>query len=187
MSEKRSDKEKKAREDVFALEHSIAHLLHRAQQVGADKFADRNHPVSLRQFGVLAAIGAHPGANQRDLVRAASIDRSTLADMLKRLELIGLVEKTASETDARANCIALTLLGREVLIAGADDARKADQAVLNAMPKSKRKAFEEALVRMARLLDEAAEVAARAEKKRRKEAGKARKAEAKRKARVAAK
>src|SRR5262245_20836336 len=83
----REREERRAREEAaFVLAHSPVHLMHRAQQVAADKFAKRNHPVNLRQFGVLAAIAAHPNASQSDLVRAASIDRSTLADMLKRLE-----------------------------------------------------------------------------------------------------
>jgi DNA-binding MarR family transcriptional regulator len=181
--EREKELERRAREDAaFALAHSTVHLMQRAQQVGADKFAKRGHPVSLRQFGVLAAIAAHPNASQSDLVRTASIDRSTLADMLKRLELMGLVAKSASETDGRANTVALTPRGRDVLAEGAEDAEKADHAVLSALPKAKRKGFHETLMLLAEMLDEEAEKVAREEKRKRKEAlARQRKEEKKRK------
>ncbi len=154
--------------EPFLLERSIAHLLNRAQQVAADRFARKGHAITLRQFGMLAAVASHPGANQNDLVRITSVDRSTLADMLKRLQVLGLVEKSASPDDARANVVALTEKGAEMLRLAADDARKADQAVLDALPKAKREAFKTALQKLAKSIDEAMEKAEREERKRRK-------------------
>lgn len=156
--------------DDFALARSTSFLLNRAYQVAADRFsaAAGVGQLSLRQFAVLAAIADKPGASQNDLVRAVSVDRSTLADMLKRLAAQGLVAKAASTKDARANEVALTAAGQRMLDAAFDHARKADQAVLGVLPKSKRKTFQETLQRLARALDEAAEKAERDERKRRK-------------------
>lgn len=154
----------------FALPRSTAYLLYRAQQVAAERFAKRGkeRQLSLRQFMVMSAIADRPGASQNDLVRSASVDRSTLADMLKRLETMGLVVKGASERDGRANALELTPAGRKLLSESDEDARKADQAILDALPKSKRKSFQDMLLRLAAALDEAAEKAEREERKRRK-------------------
>jgi MarR family transcriptional regulator, temperature-dependent positive regulator of motility len=156
--------------DHFTLTRSTAYLLYRAQQVAAERFAKRGkeRQLSLRQFMVLSAIAERPGSSQNDLVRSASVDRSTLADMLKRLESVGLVIKGASERDARANALELTAAGRKLLAEADEDARKADQAILDALPKSKRKSFQDMLQRLAKALDEAAEKAEREERKRRK-------------------
>ncbi len=156
--------------DHFTLARSTAYLLYRAQQAAAERFAKRGkeRQLSLRQFMVLSAIADRPGASQNDLVRSASVDRSTLADMLKRLESLGLVVKGASERDGRANALELTPDGKRLLAEADEDARKADQAILDALPKSKRKSFQDMLLRLAAALDEAAEKAEREERKRRK-------------------
>lgn len=153
--------------DAFLLSRSISHQLHRASQVAAARFARRAPDwLSLRQYGVLAAIAAKPGASQSALVRAASIDRSTLADMLKRLEALGLVRKAASASDGRAKAVELTEEGRAVLADAAEDARRADEAVLEAVPKAKRKGFKAALLGLAEQLDAAERKAARKNRKR---------------------
>jgi len=154
----------------FVLSRSTAYLLYRAQQVAADRFAKRGkeRQLSLRQFMVLSVIADRPGASQNDLVRSASIDRSTVADMLKRLEAMGLIIKAASERDGRANALELTPAGRKLLSEADEDARKADQAVLDALPKSKRKSFQDTLQRLAEALDESAQQAEREDRKRRK-------------------
>jgi len=81
---------------------------------------------------------------------------------------MGLVVKGASERDGRANALELTPSGRKLLSESDEDARKADQAILDALPKSKRKSFQDMLLRLAAALDEAAEKAEREERKRRK-------------------
>lgn len=165
--------------DTFTLARSTSHLLHRAHQVAAERFAKRTDKLSLRQYAVLAAIADKPGASQMALVRLTSVDRSTLADMLKRLVELGLVQKSRSPDDARAQSVALTAQGKRMLQEAAEHARKADQAVLEALPKSKRIAFQEALQRLARNIDKAAEEEAkRARKERKRLKAEARKAEA---------
>lgn len=159
--------------DLFTLSRSISHQLHRASQVAAERFS-RGAPdaLSLRQYSVLAAIADKPGASQSALVRAASVDRSTLADMLKRLEAMGLIHKEASASDARAKAVALTKEGQRVLADAARDAHRADQAVLDVVPKGKRKSFQAALLALTEKLDllEKKEREERKKKKRKREA-----------------
>ena len=102
---------------VAVLDRSPSHLLHRALQRALDIYAEEfgEGGVTQRQFAVLAAADAREGATQADLVRVTGIDRSTLADMAKRMIDKGLLERERSSLDARANAVRLTAAGRAAL------------------------------------------------------------------------
>lgn len=154
-AEKSSDR---GRGEAFVLARSLSHLLHRAQQMAADAFA-RAYPddtLTFRQFAVLAAVAESPGGSQSDLVRATGIDRSTLADMIARMEKKNLVSRETSKSDGRAKAVKLTAKGQRKLADAAPVARQADEALLGALPKTKQKAFVETL----EALQAAAEAAA---------------------------
>jgi DNA-binding MarR family transcriptional regulator len=138
----------------YALAWSASHLLHRAEQLASECFAElSNNELTLRQFAVLAAIAGDPGLSQSALVRVTGIDRSTLADMMGRMEERGLVIRTASATDARALSIQLSPEGGAVLKAMDKHARAADAAVLDLLTKPKRRAFLATLVKLSKLAD----------------------------------
>jgi DNA-binding MarR family transcriptional regulator len=141
------------REDGYALVKSASHLLHRAQQLAVDRFAASD--VTLRQFALLTAISARAGQNQTELVNATGIDRSTLADMIMRMEERGLLARGRSSEDGRAKSVTLTASGRAALNAAMPRARAADEAIMMALPRSSRGPFLETL----RLIAEAADVA----------------------------
>ena len=63
---------------------SLIHALHRASQVAEDRFARELGDIDItpRQ---LAVIDAHDGPSQTDIVEESGIDRSTLADIVRRL------------------------------------------------------------------------------------------------------
>src|SRR5581483_6633529 len=102
---------------VAVLDRSPSHLLHRALQKALDIYAEEfgDGAITQRQFAVLAAAEAREGATQADLVRITGIDRSTLADMAKRMIDKGLLERERSSLDARANAVRLTDAGRGAL------------------------------------------------------------------------
>jgi len=164
--------------DVFELAVSTSHLLHRAQQLAADRFTllVGDNTLTLRQFAVLAAIAKAPGLSQAELVRATGIDRSTLADMMPRMEKRGWIERTASPADLRANAVSLAAAGQETLKQARHHARAADAAILDALPKSKRRAFLAALEKLSKVSDKAVE---REEREARKEQRKLARAQAK--------
>jgi DNA-binding MarR family transcriptional regulator len=111
-----------------ALDQSPSHLLHRALQRALDIYAEAfgEGGITQRQFALLAAADEHEGATQADLVRITGIDRSTLADMARRMIGKDLLERQRSNVDGRANAVRLTEAGRAVLtdarpkMAGAD-------------------------------------------------------------------
>ena len=96
---------------------SLIHLLHRASQVAEDRLTRELGDVDVtpRQLAVLGAIEAHDGASQTDIVVATGVDRSTVADMVRRLLKRGLVSRKRTMDDARAYAVQLTNAGRRVL------------------------------------------------------------------------
>lgn len=166
--------------DQYRLASSASHLLHRAEQLAADRFAQlARDTISLRQFAVLVAISERPGLSQSDLVRATGIDRSTLADMLGRMEQRELVVRTPSSSDGRAHSVLLGPSGGTILSAMTKHARAADAAILDLLPRTKRRTFLNTLTKLSKLAEEAAVKAEREQKKRAKREARAQAAEAK--------
>jgi DNA-binding MarR family transcriptional regulator len=148
-------------EGGFTLTRSPSHLLHRAQQMAAEHFSSLfNDPdLTLRQFAVLAALAERTDLTQTDLVRATGIDRSTLADMVGRMEKRHLVARERSASDKRAKLVRLTNRGRAKLLEAAPHAMAADQMLMAALPKPRRQTFLDVLGLLAAAADAAAEEA----------------------------
>ena len=155
-----------------ALERSPSHLLHRALQLALDIYAEETGPDALtqRQYAVLAAVAAHEGLTQTDLVHATGIDRSTLADLVARMIGKHLIARERSAADARANTVSLTETGRAALTATGPRVAAADARILKLLPARKRDTFLSVLHDMGRAAEaaspaEAPETAAKLKKK----------------------
>ncbi|MFN3607970.1 MAG: MarR family winged helix-turn-helix transcriptional regulator [Hyphomonas sp.] len=127
----------------FNLNSSPSHLLHRAQQIAANHSAAalKSAGVTLRQFSVLAALSGNEGVSQSDLVNATGIDRSTLADMVARMETAGLIKRADSKTDARAKSVSLTAKGKKAYDKALPAVTKADDALFSTLAKAKQDAL----------------------------------------------
>jgi DNA-binding MarR family transcriptional regulator len=153
-----------AKGGIAALDQSPSHLLHRALQRALDIYVEEfgESGVTQRQFAVLAAADEHEGATQADLVRITGIDRSTLADMARRMIGKGLLERERSNVDARANAVRLTDAGREALSEARPKMAQADARLLKLISGGGRRS---AFVGLLRDLTRAAAPAEAAEKK----------------------
>ncbi|MBN8529820.1 MAG: MarR family transcriptional regulator [Caulobacterales bacterium] len=172
---------KSSKKNAGPLAASPSHLMHRALQLALDVYTEEVGPDGLtqRQFAVLEAVSAKAGLSQTDLVRATGIDRSTLADLVARMESKGLVERRRSTLDARAMTVRLTEAGTAALEAMRPRVQSADKRILALLPKGRREAFLTVLAELAATADAAPDLAkaeARAAKKAAKEARKAEKA-----------
>jgi DNA-binding MarR family transcriptional regulator len=140
----------------FRLSASPSHLLRRAEQYAAEIFLKAGTDgVTLRQTVLLAAIAEAEGASQSDLVVATGIDRSTLAEMMARMEKKGLIARAASTEDGRAKSVKLTRDGRNRLDAALPAMRAVDAALLDALARNKRASFTAALAALADAADDA--------------------------------
>ncbi|MEQ8824171.1 MAG: MarR family transcriptional regulator [Filomicrobium sp.] len=125
------------------LEQSPIHLLHRAGQCAGDVFQSemRREDLTPRQYAVLVAVSEKEGLSQTNLVEMTGIDRSTLADIIRRMLKKGLVQRRRTKEDARAYAVKLTDEGRKILESAQPMARKVDDRILEALPTSQRERF----------------------------------------------
>lgn len=134
-----------AKADVSAL-----HLLHRAGQCADDLFAKNvgKSDLTPRQFAVLRMVAKVEDLSQTALVEATGIDRSTLADIVRRLVERGLLQRKRTRQDARTYAVRLTAAGRNALNSAMPAASTTDEHVLGALPAGQRKDFLAALQRI---------------------------------------
>jgi len=125
------------------LESSPIHLLHRAGQCAGDVFQAEMSGGDLtpRQYAILVTVAQNEGLSQTHLVDKTGIDRSTLADIVRRLLKKGLLQRRRTKDDARAYSVKLTEEGTRVLKSAEPMARKVDDRILAALPGQQRERF----------------------------------------------
>src|SRR5882672_10465672 len=101
----------------FDLSQSPSHLLRRCVQYANDLFSREPGASDLtkQQFTVLAAVEQNEGMSQTDLVAITGIDRSTLAEMIRRMIDKGLLDRERTEADQRANAVRIAMAGKKAL------------------------------------------------------------------------
>jgi DNA-binding MarR family transcriptional regulator len=135
---------------------SALHLLHRAGQCADELFAAQvgQSDITPRQFIVMKAVAASDEPSQTTLVDLTGIDRSTLADIVRRLVTKGLLQRKRTRRDARMYAVRLTDKGAQALKAAEPAARVTDDRLLAAIPASHRDIFVDALRRVIKQLGE---------------------------------
>jgi DNA-binding MarR family transcriptional regulator len=129
------------------LDGVVFHLLHRASQRADDLFANEVGDADLtsRQFAVLVAVASTEDPSQTDIVEITGIDRSTTAEMIRRLVKKGLLQRRRRREDARAYVVRLSDGGRAALKSAQSKAARADGVLLARLSGEQRKALVEAL------------------------------------------
>lgn len=128
---------------AHSFDQSLMHLLHRASQIADELFASGGSRLNLtpRQFIVLAAVSENEGLRQSNIVKETGVDRSTVADIVRRMTQNGLIAKERSQQDGRANAVNLTSEGRAVIKDGAFRAQQTNAALLEKLAPDERRAF----------------------------------------------
>lgn len=140
----------------FDLADSPSHLIRRCQQFYGDLYAREagSKELTKQQFTVLAALENNEGASQTALVEITGIDRSTLAEMVRRMLERGLLSRERTEEDQRANAVAISPAGRRALRSARTAADRAERALLDTLPPAERTKFVKALAQIASAADE---------------------------------
>ena len=126
----------------FSLDGAPGHLIRRCQQRAVDLFVEEvgeNGPTPP-QFGVLLCVFQNPGMSQTALVQASGIDRSTLTEILRRMIDRGLVSRTRTKRDQRANALRLTPDGEAALVSAFEAAKRSQERMLAPLAPSDRAA-----------------------------------------------
>jgi DNA-binding MarR family transcriptional regulator len=92
------------------------HLIRRAHQVATAFFAEEcGGDLTAVQYAALVAIGAHPGIDATRLSEIIYFDRSTIGDVLDRIEGKGWIQREATPHDRRIKLLKLSTSGHETL------------------------------------------------------------------------
>jgi DNA-binding MarR family transcriptional regulator len=136
---------------AFELAEAPSYLIRRCQQFYGDLYARESgaRELTKQQFMVLAALEHNDGVSQTALVEITGIDRSTLAEMVRRMLEKVLISRERTEEDARANAVAITATGRKLLRSARNAADRAEKALLDALPPGERNRFVKSLVQIA--------------------------------------
>lgn len=127
----------------FDLSQSPSHLLRRCLQYANDLFTHEPGASDLtkQQFTVLAAVEQNEGISQTDLVSLTGIDRSTLAEMIRRMIDKGYLDRERTETDQRANAVRMAAGGRKALRGARMASERVEKMLLAALPAPDRARF----------------------------------------------
>ncbi len=127
----------------FDLSQSPSHLLRRCVQYANDLFSRESSASDLtkQQFTVLAAVEQNEGISQTDLVALTGIDRSTLAEMIRRMIDKGLLDRERTESDQRANAVRIAAGGRKALRSARSASDRVERMLLAGLSSGDRARF----------------------------------------------
>ena len=92
------------------------HLIRRVHQVSTAYFAEEcGGELTAVQYAALVAIGSHPGIDATRLSEIIYFDRSTIGDVLDRMESKGWIRREYTPSDRRIKRLDLSSAGQEVL------------------------------------------------------------------------
>jgi DNA-binding MarR family transcriptional regulator len=112
-----------------------------------------NDDLTPRQYAVLLTVAQNEGLSQTQLVGLTGIDRSTLADVVRRMLKKGLLQRRRTRDDARAYAVKLTEDGTRLLKVHDPVARRVDERILATLPAQQRDRFLQDLNAIVQLLN----------------------------------
>ncbi len=123
--------------------HSPLHLLHRVCQCAGELFQSQMADLDLTttQYTVLVATAEKDGLSQHEIINFTGIDRSTVSQVVQLLIRKGLVKRRRTRTDARTYAVSLTEYGRDVLKTSEQIVGRVEEALVQALPATRAKAF----------------------------------------------
>lgn len=135
---------------VLPLDTTIGHLLRRAQQVHTALWArEFNGDLTGPQYALLSALTQQGAVDQRTAGRLASLDKSTAADVIARLQRNGWLGRDRDPSDGRRYLLSLTPPARAALQQITPRAADVQLELLEPLSRDDREWFVSALARVA--------------------------------------
>lgn len=97
--------------------------------------------VTPIQFGLLSVVLNEPGCDQITLAEKLGIDRTNIADVIRRLERRGWVKRTANPNDRRMRSVTLTDRGRMFVTRTHPKMQRAQERLLSPLSERDRRRF----------------------------------------------
>jgi|SRR5690348_7161313 DNA-binding MarR family transcriptional regulator len=126
------------------------HLIRRSQQIAVAIFMEETaaFDVTPVQYAALFAIRKNPDIDATRLSDLIAFDRSTLGDVLERLEKKGLVQRKPGRDDKRTKLLSITPAGAALLDRMEEAAERAQERILAPLGKAQQQQFMEMLTRL---------------------------------------
>jgi DNA-binding MarR family transcriptional regulator len=141
------------------------YLFRRMQQIAVAIFVEECKAFDLTpvQYASLIAIRTHPGIDATRLSAVIAFDRSTLGNVIERLQTKGLIERKPAREDRRVRLLYLTRQGTALLRDIMPSVGKAQARMLQPLKPADRKTLLALLTQLVDLNNEASRVPLRAE------------------------
>lgn len=148
-------------EDVYQMP---GHLIRRAQQIAVSIFLEECAPVDLTpvQYAALVAIRDNPGIDATRLSALVAFDRSTLGNVLERLEAKTLIRRIGSTADKRVKVLHLSPAGEDTLKQAEPLVLRAQERILAPLAPDDRATLMRMLAQLVELNNDASRVPLRA-------------------------
>jgi DNA-binding MarR family transcriptional regulator len=141
------------------------YLFRRMQQIAVAIFVEECKAYDLTpvQYAALVAIHTHPGIDATRLSAVIAFDRSTLGNVIERLEAKRFVERRPAREDKRVKLLHLTRSGATLLRNIMPSVDRAQARMLQPLKPADRKVLMALLSQLVDLNNEASRVRLRAE------------------------
>jgi DNA-binding MarR family transcriptional regulator len=126
------------------------HLIRRVHQVSTAYFAEEcGGDLTAVQYAALVTIGAHPAIDATRLSEIIYFDRSTIGDVLDRMEGKGWILRESTPDDRRIKRLSLSSAGQEVLQQVEPGIRRVQERLLASLTDAEAKTLIRLLAKMA--------------------------------------
>jgi MarR family transcriptional regulator, lower aerobic nicotinate degradation pathway regulator len=141
------------------------YLFRRMQQIAVAIFVEecRAYDLTPVQYAALVAIRTHPGIDATRLSAVIAFDRSTLGNVIERLETKAWVERKPSRDDKRIKLLTLTKAGEALLRDVMPSVDRAQARMLQPLKPADRRTLLALMTQLVDLNNEASRVPLRAE------------------------
>lgn len=130
--------------------HRPGFLIRRLHQIGAAIFFDlcQSESITPLQVGLLTALSMNPWLDQKAIGRELSLDRTTTAEVLKRLSEKGLVETRVNPDDRRSRLSVITKKGMKLINDLQESIHRSQELLLEPLPAEERVVFMKLLTKL---------------------------------------
>jgi DNA-binding MarR family transcriptional regulator len=137
------------------------HLMRRAQQIAVAWFYQECAEFDLTpvQYSALVAVANVPGLDATRLSALIAFDRSTLGNVIERMENKGWIERVAQPQDKRIKVLRITKPGRSLLASVQAAVERAQLGMLDPLAVVERKRLVKLLAKLVALNQGVARVA----------------------------
>jgi DNA-binding MarR family transcriptional regulator len=136
------------------------HLIRRAQQIAVSIFLEECAPTDITpvQYAAMVALRDNPGIDATRLSALVAFDRSTVGNVLERMEGKGLVLRIGNKDDKRVKILFLSPKGATALKEVEPFVKRAQERILAPLAPEDRETFMRMLSQLVELNNDASRV-----------------------------